>query len=82
MGLLDKASDAGTKPTAKKATPKAVSVAKAKPAKAVRAAKPVKAAKAAKEPKAARVRKPIMNNSGLPEGYEIATKNSRLLAWL
>ena len=89
MGLLDKASDAGTKPAdtskALKATPKAVAIAKAKPAKAVKAAKPVKAAKAAKPVKAAkapRVRKPIMNTSGLPEGYEIATKNSRMLAWL
>ena len=85
MGLLDKASDAGNKPSAKKPAPKAIAVAKAKPAKAVKAAKPVKAAKAvrgAKEPKAARARKPIMSSSGLPEGYEIATKNSRMLAWL
>ena len=88
MGLLDKASDAGAKPAAKKATPKAVTVAKAMPAKAMPAkampakARPAKAVKAAKQPKAARVRKPIMNNSGLPEGYEIATQNSRMLAWL
>ena len=92
MGLLDKASDtstktseASTKPKAKavavaKAKPvKAVAVAKAKPAKAVKAAKPVKAARAAKP---AKDRRPILNNTGLPEGYEIATKNARFLAWL
>ncbi|MDA8616367.1 RDD family protein [Candidatus Poseidoniales archaeon] len=92
MGLLDKASDtstktseASTKPKAKavavaKAKPvKAVAVAKAKPAKAVKAAKPVKAPRAAKP---AKDRRPILNNTGLPDGYEIATKNARFLAWL
>lgn len=80
MGLLDKASDSGTKaaaPKVAKAVPKAV--AKAKP---VKAAKAVNAPKAAKVAKAAKVRKPILNTTGLPEGYEIATQNSRFLAWL
>ncbi|MDA8558146.1 RDD family protein, partial [Candidatus Poseidoniales archaeon] len=80
-----KTSEASTKPKAKavavaKAKPvKAVAVAKAKPAKAVKAAKPVKAARAAKP---AKDRRPILNNTGLPDGYEIATKNARFLAWL
>ena len=77
MGLLDKASDSGTKaaaPKAAKAVPKAVAL--AKPVKAAKAQKAVKVAKAAK------VRKPILSTAGLPEGYEIATKNSRFLAWL
>ena len=86
MGLLDKASDTGNKPAdtsvAKKAAPKAVAIAKAKPVKAAKAAKAAKAVKAPKAAKAARVRKPIMNTSGLPDGYEIATQNSRMLAWL
>ena len=77
MGLLDKASDSGTKaaaPKAAKAVPKAVAL--AKPVKAAKAPQAVKVAKAAK------VRKPILSTAGLPEGYEIATKNSRFLAWL
>ena len=91
MGLLDKASDTSNKTAQTAAKPKAVAVAKAKPAKAVKAAKPVKAAKAvkaAKPAKAARVakpakeRRPLLSNEGLPDGYEIATKNARFLAWL
>ena len=89
MGLLDKASDTSNKTAQTAAKPKAVAVAKAKPAKAVKAAKPVKAAKAvkaAKPAKAARVakpakeRRPLLSNEGLPDGYEIATKNARFLA--
>lgn len=88
MGLLDKASDTSTKTPVASKKPKAVAVAKAKPAKAVKAAKPVKAAnpvkaaRAAKAAKPAKERRPILNNAGLPEGYEIATKNARFLAWL
>jgi hypothetical protein len=80
MGLLDKANDAGKAPTE---TPKKA-VAKAIPQTVAPAqmAKPVKAAKAAKVPKASRVKRPKLNTDGLPEGYEIATKNSRFLAWL
>lgn len=89
MGLLDKASDAGNKGA--EAPKKAKAVAKAKPPMAVpvNAAKPVKAAKpsraavkAAKPKKQPKERRPILNNAGLPEGYEIASKNSRFLAWL
>lgn len=88
MGLLDKASDTSNKKPVATAKPKAVAVAKAKPVKAVKAAKPVKAgkpvkaARAAKAVKPAKDRRPILNNTGLPEGYEIATKNARFLAWL
>lgn len=80
MGLLDKASDSGTKaaaPKAAKAVPKAVALAKP-----VKAAKAVKSPKAAKVAKATKVRKPILSTAGLPDGYEIATQNSRFLAWL
>jgi|TARA_B110000459_G_scaffold203932_1_gene262761 hypothetical protein len=83
MGLLDKASDSGTKaaaPKAAKAVPKAVAL--AKPVKAAKAVKAVKSPKAAKVAKATKVRKPILSTAGLPEGYEIATQNSRFLAWL
>jgi hypothetical protein len=85
MGLLDKASDAGNKGA--EAPKKAKAVAKVKPPAAtpVKASKPARAAKATKAPKAAKQRKerrPILNTAGLPDGYEIATKNSRFLAWL
>lgn len=83
MGLLDKASDAGNKGA--EASKKAKPVAKAKPVKAAKPARQAKATKAVKAPKAPRERKerrPILNTAGLPDGYEIASKNSRFLAWL
>jgi hypothetical protein len=92
MGLLDKASDTSTKTPEASKKPKAVAVAKAKPAKAVAVAKakPAKAvavakakpAKAVKAAKPAKERRPLLNNAGLPDGYEVATKNARFLAWL
>ena len=88
MGLLDKANTAGSetkdvpnKAAAKKAVAKKA-VAKPIPQKASAIAKPVKAAKVAKAPRAARAKKPKLSTAGLPEGYEIATQNSRFLAWL
>lgn len=80
MGLLDKASDAAS-PAAKKP------VAKAKP-KAVAKAKP-KAVKIADEPaavkakpvKAKRVKKAKVRPQGLPSDFEIASPNSRRIAW-
>jgi len=93
MGLLDKASDAGSKkskiPVAKavaKAKPVAKAVAKAKPvAKAVAKAKPVAKAVAkaqavpvAKQPRAKRVKSAPR---GLPEDYEMASANARRIAW-
>jgi hypothetical protein len=88
MGLLDKANDTGANKAepALKAKPKAVGIAKAKPAKAVKAAKPARAAKAAKPARAAKIakepksRRPLLNNQGLPDGYEIASKNARFLS--
>ena len=80
MGLLDKANTAGSE--TKEVPPKAVAkkaVAKPIPQTVAAVAKPVKAAKAAKAP---RVKKPKLSTAGLPEGYEIATQNSRFLAWL
>lgn len=85
MGLLDKASDAGNKGAEAPKKAKAVAKAKAPVATPVKSAKPARAAKATKAPKAAKQRKerrPILNTAGLPDGYEIATKNSRFLAWL
>lgn len=83
MGLLDKANTAGseTKEVAKKAVAKKA-VANPNPQTAVAVAKPIKAAKVAKAPRAARTKKPKLSTAGLPEGYEIATQNSRFLAWL
>ena len=85
MGLLDKANTAGSetkevppKAVAKKAVAKKA-VAKPIPQTVAAVAKPVKAAKAAKAPRA---KKPKLSTAGLPEGYEIATQNSRFLAWL
>lgn len=85
MGLLDKANTAGSetkevppKAVAKKAVAKKA-VAKPIPQTVAAVAKPVKAAKAAKAP---RTKKPKLSTAGLPEGYEIATQNSRFLAWL
>jgi len=80
MGLLDKANTAGSE--TKEVPPKAVAkkaVAKPIPQTVAAVAKPVKAAKAAKAPRA---KKPKLSTAGLPEGYEIATQNSRFLAWL
>ena len=85
MGLLDKANTAGSetkevppKAVAKKAVAKKA-VAKPIPQTVAAVTKPVKAAKAAKAPRA---KKPKLSTAGLPEGYEIATQNSRFLAWL
>ena len=75
MGLLDKANTAGSE--TKEVPPKAVAkkaVAKPIPQTVAAVAKPVKAAKAAKAPRA---KKPQLSTAGLPEGYEIATQNSR-----
>ena len=85
MGLLDKANTAGseTKEAPKKAVAKKAVAKKAVaypiPQTAGAVAKPVKAAKVAKAPRA---KKPKLSTAGLPEGYEIATQNSRFLAWL
>ena len=80
MGLLDKASDAGStpakKPVAKaiaKATPVAKAVAKAKPAATV-----IPATVTAKPVKAKKVK---TSNLGLPEDVEIASPNARRIAW-
>jgi hypothetical protein len=90
MGLLDKASDAGSKsakkPVAKavaKAIPVAKAVAKAKPvAKAVAKAKPkavvIPDAVTGKPVKAIRAR---AAPQGLPENYETASPNARRIAW-
>ena len=51
-----------------------------------KASKPVRLCKAVKEPckggKTCKRATPNLNNAGLPEGYEIATKTARFLAWL
>ncbi|MDC0340809.1 hypothetical protein OAM96_02510 [Candidatus Poseidoniaceae archaeon] len=78
MGLLDKAGNVGTKADEK---PKAVAKAVAKAApKAV--AKPKAAAKttvSAKPVKAKKVKTP--RTTGLPEGYELASKMNRSISW-
>lgn len=78
MGLLDKAGNVGTTPDEK---PKAVAKAVAKAApKAV--AKPKAAAKtkvSAKPVKAKKVKTP--RTTGLPEGYELASKMNRSISW-
>ena len=94
MGLLDKASDVGSKAAKKpvaKAVPKAKAVAKAKPvAKAVPKAKAV--AKAVPKAKAAspapvQIAEPVVAKAvkarpqGLPENFEIASANARRIAW-
>ena len=90
MGLLDKASDAGSK-SAKK--PVAKAVAKAKPvAKAVAKAIPVAKAVAKAKPKAVVIPKAVTGKpakavkvratpQGLPENYETASPNARRIAW-
>ena len=82
MGLLDKATDAGSKTITKPdsvvlATPKAVAkaVAKAKPVAKVKA---VKAVKAAKSVKAKKVKTTPL---GLPENYDFASPNARRIGW-
>ena len=78
MGLLDKAGNVGTTPDEKpkavaKAAPKAVAKAVAKPKGAIKStvsAKPVKA----KKVRTART-------TGLPEGYELASKMNRSISW-
>jgi hypothetical protein len=90
MGLLDKASDAGSK-SAKK--PVAKAVAKAIPvAKAVAKAKPVAKAVAKAKPKAVVIPDAVTGKpvkairaraipQGLPENYETASPNARRIAW-
>ena len=86
MGLLDKASDAGSKsakkPVAKavaKAKPVAKAVAKAKPvAKAVAKAKPVAKVATARPVRAKRERAIA---KGLPEGFVYASPNARRIGW-
>ena len=78
MGLLDKAGNVGTTPDEKpkavaKAAPKAVAKAVAKPKGAIKntvSAKPVKA----KKVRTART-------TGLPEGYDLASKMNRSISW-
>ena len=87
MGLLDKASDVGSKSTKKpvaKAVAKAVPVAKAV-AKAVPVAKAVAKAKPAQKVVAAKVAKPKKvraTPAGLPGDFEIASPNARRIAGL
>ncbi len=88
MGLLDKASDTGSKADKK---PVAKAVAKAKPvAKAVAKAKPVAqvidtpvavTATNAKKVKAKNAKRANTGSQGLPANVEIATANSRRIAW-
>jgi len=86
MGLLDKAGNVGTTPDEKpkavaKAAPKAVAKAAPKAvAKAV--AKPkgaIKSTVSAKPVKAKKVR--TARTTGLPEGYELASKMNRSISW-
>ena len=82
MGLLDKAGNVGTTPNEKpkavaKAVPKAV--AKAAP-KAVAKPKSVAATSVSAKPaKAKKVR--AQRTTGLPEGYELASKMNRSISW-
>ena len=90
MGLLDKASDVGSKAAKKpvaKAVPKAKAVAKAVPkAKAVAKAVP-KAKAASPAPVAVQIAEPVAvkqvkaRPQGLPDNFEIASANARRIAW-
>lgn len=78
MGLLDKASDVGSKSEKK---PVAKAVAKAVPvAKAVAKTKPVKSAGKAAAAKPAKAKKVRNAPEGLPENFEIASPNARRIA--
>jgi hypothetical protein len=80
MGLLDKASDVGSKATKKpvaKAVPKAKAVAKAVPKAETATTPPVAAIMA--EPVA--VKQPKARPQGLPENFEIASANARRITW-
>ena len=78
MGLLDKASDVGSKAAKKpvaKAVPKAKAVAKAVPKAKAASPAPVQIA----EPVVAKAVK--ARPQGLPENFEIASANARRIAW-
>ena len=78
MGLLEKASDVGSKSEKK---PVAKAVAKAVPvAKAVAKTKPVKSAGKAAAAKPAKAKKVRNAPEGLPENFEIASPNARRIA--
>ena len=78
MGLLDKAGNVGTTPNEK---PKAVAkaVAKAAPKAVAKPKAAVKTTVSAKPVKAKKVKTPRI--TGLPEGYELASKMNRSICW-
>lgn len=78
MGLLDKAGNVGTTPDKK---PKAVAkaVAKAAPKAVAKPKAAVKTTVSAKPVKAKKVRTP--RTTGLPEGFELASKMNRSISW-
>jgi hypothetical protein len=78
MGLLDKAGNVETTPDKK---PKAVAkaVAKAAPKAVAKPKAAVKTTVSAKPAKAKKVRTP--RTTGLPEGYELASKMNRSISW-
>jgi len=86
MGLLDKAGNVGTTPNGKpkavaKAVPKAVAKAVPKAvAKAVAKPKAIAATTVSAKPvKAKKVR--VQRTTGLPDGYELASKMNRSISW-